>query len=217
MSRRWDAVLLDLDGTLLDTHGLILASFRHTRDALGLAADDDAFRRGMGRPLFEVFRGLCASDAQAEEAVAVYRAHNGQVHDAMVRPFPGVEAAIDALRAAGVRIAVVTSKSAPFAERGLAVTGLRGRIDALVTPSDVTRPKPDPEPVQVALHRLGVGPERAVMVGDSPHDLEAGRAARVDTAWVAWGPFSAVEVAACAPDHVLGSPNDLVALALAGR
>lgn len=209
MSR--DALLLDLDGTLVDTHALILSSWRHVRDRFALDVDDDRFRQGMGRPLLEVLGAFATSTAHAEEMVVVYREHNAGVHDQMIRVFDGVPEALRTLRARGIKLAVVTSKSRPFAERGLRVTGLV--VDALVTPSDVTRPKPDAEPVTLALSLLGVARERAVMVGDSPHDLLAGRAAGVATAAVSWGAFSLAELLPCTPDHVLHHPSELVSLA----
>jgi pyrophosphatase PpaX len=77
----------------------------------------------------------------------------------------------------------------------------------------VTRPKPDAEPVTLALSLLGVDRSRAVMVGDSPHDLQAGRAAGVATAAVTWGAFSLAELLPCTPDHVLHHPSEFVSLA----
>ena len=207
---RKDALLLDLDGTVLDTHALILSSWRHVRERFALEVDDDRFRRGMGRPLLEVLGAFSASPAHAEEMVAAYRAHNAEIHDAMVRPFEGIREALTELRARGVKLAIVTSKSRAFAERGLRVTDLA--FDALVSPSEVVRPKPAAEPVELALRLLGVARDRAVMVGDSPHDLEAGRAAGVETAAVAWGAFSLEELAPCAPDQVLRHPSELLGL-----
>ncbi|MEQ1504426.1 MAG: HAD-IA family hydrolase [Myxococcota bacterium] len=207
-----DAVLLDLDGTVLDTHALILASWRHVRDRFALRADDDAFRRGMGRPLPEVLSAFARPDAETDALVAEYRAHNDLHHDAMVRAFVGMPEAIATLRAAGVKVAIVTSKSKPFAARGLRLTGIA--VDALVSPSDVREPKPAAEPVLHALGLVGVAAERAVMVGDSPHDLASGHAAHVLTAAVTWGAFTEAELAAAHPDRWIREPSALVTLAL---
>jgi pyrophosphatase PpaX len=209
--------LLDLDGTVLDSHGLIMSSWRymceqHLKGPSGEMPTDDDFRRGMGRPLLEVLRTFARDDAHAQELVTCYRAHNAQHHDAMIRPFPGIPEALATLRAAGVKLAIVTSKSKEFALRGLAVTGLE--VDLVISPSDVTHAKPSPEPVLLALRRLEAEPAQAVMVGDSPHDLLAGRAASVLTAAVSWGAFSLEELLPYAPDRVLRHPSELVALAL---
>ncbi len=206
-----DAVLLDLDGTVLDTHDLILSSWRHVRDRYALAATDDAFRRGMGRPLEEVLGGFARHPSEVTDLVAAYREHNALHHDAMVRPFPGMAEAIAELRGAGIRVAIVTSKSRPFAERGLGVAGIV--VDAVVGPKDAARPKPAPDPVWHALGQLGATADRAVMVGDAPSDLLAGRAAGVRTAAVPWGAFSRAELEPLAPDHWLVDAQDLVRLA----
>jgi pyrophosphatase PpaX len=202
-----NAVLLDLDGTLLDSGSLILSSFQHVRERFSLPMDDQDFRRTMGRPLREVFESVARTPAEAEAMVRAYREHNHARHDQEIRPFEGVPEALDALRAAGARLAVVTSKVRAMAERGLRVNGLA--VEVVIGPDDVPRPKPAPDPVWLALERLGARPEEAVMVGDSPHDLEAGRAAGVAVAAVRWGMFSAEELAPFAPDWWLDHPREL--------
>ncbi|MCA9494362.1 MAG: HAD-IA family hydrolase [Myxococcales bacterium] len=114
-------------------------------------------------------------------------------------------------RAEGVGIAIVTSKAKPFAARGLEVVGLE--VDLLVGPKDAARPKPAPDPVRFALERLVVRAERALMVGDAPSDLLAGRAAGVRTVAVGWTGLPRAELEACAPDHWVEVPGDLVTLA----
>lgn len=207
---RLEALLLDLDGTVLDTHDLILGSWRHVRDAFGLDADDAAFMAQIGRPLSAIFEAFAPEAARREALVQAYRAHNAETHDAQVRPFPGMPEALDALRDRGVRLAVVTSKSTPFAERGLRVTGLRDRFEVLIGADDVARHKPDPEPVRAALAGLGVSARAALMVGDAPFDLQAGRAAGVRTGAALWGPFDRALLVPHAPDHWLDEPTDLV-------
>jgi pyrophosphatase PpaX len=81
-----------------------------------------------------------------------------------------------------------------------------------VTADEVTRPKPDPEPVEAALERAGSSRDSTIFIGDSPHDIAAGRAAGVATAAVLWGPFSADELSACAPTFFLEKPDEILAL-----
>jgi pyrophosphatase PpaX len=87
-------------------------------------------------------------------------------------------------------------------------------MDVLVGADDVVKAKPDPEPVLMALERLGLAGEeaRTLFVGDSPFDIRAGRGAGTRTAAALWGPFPAEALAAEAPDHLVSRPRDLLEL-----
>lgn len=198
---RFDAVLFDLDGTLLDSVELILASWHHTLAAHGLAPmRDETILAAMGTPLEAGFRQWVSDPAEIARMVTTYRTHNLAHHDAMVRAYPGVTEVVLALRERGARLAVVTSKRREGTLRGLRVLGLEHAFDTLVCADDVTQAKPHPEPVHRALESLGgVEPSRAVFVGDSTHDMRSGRAAGVHTAAVLWGPFTREALEPTAP------------------
>lgn len=207
-------VLFDLDGTLIDSIELILSSYRHTLTVhRGSTPADDVWLAGLGTPLLAQFRAFTDDDAEIAAMVATYRAHNLANHDAMVRPYPGVAPAVHALHATGARLGIVTSKTREGATRGLRHCGFDGLFDVVVGADDVERHKPDPEPIQRALSLLGEPAGGAVFVGDSPHDLAAGRAAGVATAAVAWGPFPRSTLEAMRPDHWIEEPSALGLLA----
>ena len=107
---------------------------------------------------------------------------------------------------------MVTSKLRAGAERGLRLTGLIEHFPVLVAADDVKRPKPDPEPVEAALVRAGADRTHTIFIGDSPHDMAAGRAAGVATAAVLWGPFSADELSASSPTFLLEKPEEILSL-----
>lgn len=213
---RFDAVLFDLDGTLLDSIALIVDSYHHTLAHYGLAPRTDAaILEGLGTPLEAQLARWADEPSALPEMVETYRAYNLARHDAMVRPYPGMCELVHALRARGVRLALVTSKQRHGSLRGLAALGLERAFDELVCADDVTNAKPHPEPVLRALERLGgIAPERAVFVGDSTHDMRSGRAAGVVTAAVLWGPFTREMLMPTAPDHVVESARELAALLL---
>jgi pyrophosphatase PpaX len=94
--------------------------------------------------------------------------------------------------------------------------GLREYFDTVVTASDTDAHKPSPEPIVLALERLGATPERAVYVGDAPVDVAAGKAAGVTTVAVLWGAFSPAALAAAAPDFTVATPVALADLCLGG-
>jgi pyrophosphatase PpaX len=99
-----------------------------------------------------------------------------------------------------------------IARRGLAWTGLDAYVPLVVGADDTTRHKPDPEPVRVALDRLGHPPEEALFVGDSPFDMAAGRAAGVLAVAACWGPFPRAELEVAGADHFLDSLAELPGL-----
>ena len=216
------ALLFDLDGTLVDSIELILSSFRHTfRTHLGAAPADAEWIAGIGTPLVKQLRAFTDDDALALAMTATYREYQMEHHDELMRAYDGVPEALAELRARGHPTALVTSKMADLAERALRFTGLRDTIDVVIGVEQSVRHKPDPEPVQIALDRLGYAPAEAVFLGDSPHDMGAGNAAGVITVAAEWGPFSREALDTARPAHRVASMRDfppLVArLAAPGR
>lgn len=202
----WRAVLFDLDGTLADTVELILRSFRHTaRTHLGSVPPDSAFLEGIGTPLPVQVGGLARTEEERVDMLATYVAYQRRMHDSMVRSFPGAGAVISELRRRGTAVAIVTSKARGIASRTMRVCELDDCFDFVVCGDEVERGKPDPEPVIRAMRALDVygEPERVVFVGDSPHDLRAGRSAGVKTAAVGWGPIERSILEAERPDYFL--------------
>lgn len=207
---RFDAVLFDLDGTLLDSIALILASYHHTLEKHGLPRPDDAvILEGLGTPL-EAGLAQWVDDPRLVPAmVETYVEHNLAMHDAMVRPYDGVCELVHALRADGRRLAIVTSKRRTGTVRGLRAIGLEHSFDVLVCAGDTPRAKPHPDPVHHALAELGIANERAVFVGDSTHDMRSGRAAGVHTAAVLWGPFSRASLEPTSPSVFAENAEEL--------
>lgn len=207
------AALFDLDGTLIDSMELIWQSYAHAiRERRGVEADRDGFLDGVGRPLRWQFGRLTSDPAEVEALIETYRAYNRAHHDAMVSAFPGVADGLRALRSRGIGIGIVTAKLRVGAERGLARAGLADLVDVIVASDDVSPPKPDPAPVRAALLALDATPDQALMIGDSPHDLAAGRAAGTRTVAVTWGPFPRERLAASRPDLWLESTDGIARL-----
>ncbi len=182
------AVLWDLDGTLLDSLALILDSYRHTLAVHDLPprSDQDVLS-GLGTTLDAQFIRWGYA-ARRRELVATFVDYNLREHDRLVRPFAGVQAIVRELWARGVPQALVTSKRRLGGEKGLRALDLCGLFAVEIYGDEVTRPKPDPDPVVRALAGLGLpASTKVTFVGDAIHDIEAGQAAGVHTIAVTWG------------------------------
>jgi pyrophosphatase PpaX len=207
---RYSTVLFDLDGTLIDSGAMILASFRHaTRTVLEREIPDAELAALVGgMNIHEQMRTLDAR--RVDELVRVYREHNEPLH-ADLQAFPGVADLLGELRAQGRKLGVVTSKRRRTVDLAFAVLPIERFFDAVVTSGDTERHKPNPEPVLLALERLGAEPADAAFVGDSPFDVRAGQAADVFTVGVSWGGLHSDErLAEAGADVVVHSPEDLL-------
>jgi pyrophosphatase PpaX len=204
------ALLFDLDGTLIDSIELILGAARHAfADFDGHRPSDDEWRAGIGRPLHTVLREYAPDDATAERLFGRYRAYQMEHHDRLVRPYDGIVDTLRALAGEGHPLALVTSKSDWMAAKALAHVGLEALIPVVVGCDSCTNHKPHPEPVHRALALLGAEPANALFVGDSPHDVESGRAAGVTTVGVTWGAFRREELEAAGADLVIDRIEEL--------
>jgi HAD superfamily hydrolase (TIGR01509 family) len=181
----WDAILFDNDGVLVDTEGLYYRANREVLAGIGVALDEAAYvelflRGGVGAWHLAEARGLSA------EAVADLRAARDRLYAALLDEvpiaIPGVAELLPAL-AARYRLAIVTSSEpGPFA-RTHARTGLLPHFELVLTRADYQRSKPDPEPYLCAVSRLGLRPERCLVIEDSERGLRAAKAAGL-TCWV---------------------------------
>ncbi|HEX2207154.1 MAG TPA: HAD-IA family hydrolase [Longimicrobium sp.] len=207
------AVLYDFDGTLADSTELIMRCYRHTmRTHLGNVPPDEVWLSGFGMTLESQMRRFGRHPDEVEAMLDTYRAFQNVIHDDLLRPFPGAAETVAELERRGYGLAIVTSKHRRATLRGMQLCGLVSHFDVIVTPEDVAEPKPHPEPVLAALEKLGVEPHEALFVGDSPHDVAAGRAAGTRTAAALWGPFPRQALEDAAPDAFLREQRDVLRL-----
>jgi pyrophosphatase PpaX len=203
---RFPVVLFDLDGTLVDSAQVILASFHHaTETVLQRRFPDAEILAQVGGTNLETQMGLLAPPEHVDELVRVYRAHNDPSYSELAC-FDGMVEVLAQLKREGRRLGVVSAKRRPTVERVFEGAGI-GRYFDVVVGSDATeRHKPDPEPLLHALKELGAQPAEAAYVGDSPFDMAAAKAARVFAVAVAWGGIHRVEDA----DVLVESPEELL-------
>lgn len=212
----YKVVLFDFDGTLANTNPLIVASFQYTlREKLGLNVSADDIYPHFGEPLPETMEFF--APGRGQELTDFYRVWNKAHHDQLIEQFAGMPETVAALHAAGVKLAVVTSKRTDMANQGLRVTGLAPYFDTVVGMELTARHKPEPDPALMALRQLNCVPgDDALMVGDSTFDILCGRNAGTRTAAVGWSVINRAELKAAGPDHWVESPADLLNLVLEG-
>ena len=202
---RFDVVLFDLDGTLVDSSALILESFHHTTErVLGKRFPDSEILAHVGGGNLDTQMALLDAD-HVPELVRIYREHNNASYRDLAC-FPGILDVLAELRLQGRRLGVVSAKRRPTIEIAFAAAGLEGMFDVVVGSDATTRFKPDPEPILHALELLGAAPRDAAYVGDSPFDAAAARAAGVYAVAVAWGGIHRVEDA----DVLVETPEELL-------
>jgi pyrophosphatase PpaX len=183
---RFPVVLFDLDGTVVDSGAIILASMRHaTREVLGREIADAELMAAVGGPGLEAqMRAL--GPEHVDELVRVYRAHNEPLHDEL-EACEGMEDVIVRLHEDGVRLGVVTAKRRSTVDLAFARLQVGHLFETVVGGDETERHKPDPEPLLLAAKRLGVSPQDCAYVGDSPFDIRAAKAAHMYSVAVTWG------------------------------
>jgi pyrophosphatase PpaX len=204
-------ILFDLDGTLIDTNELIISTFLHTLSKFY----PNRYQREdvlpfLGPTLHDTFGAMDAE--RVEEMVADYRKYNVENHDLMVKEFEGVFETVEALQEKGYKLAIVTTKREDVSLKGLRLTKLDRFFDVIVAYDHVKKVKPDPEPIMLALQKLGSTPEETLMVGDNFHDILAGKNAGTKTAGVAWSIKGRDYIAKYKPDFILEKMADLLPL-----
>lgn len=211
--RRPSTYLFDLDGTLIDSVELILQSYVHTlTEHRGESPPAEFFLESLGIPLIAQFRAFTDDEAEVQAMIDTYRSHNLSHHDELVQAFEGVPEMLEEIHRRGARAAIVTSKFAATARRGLEVCGIAEYFEVVIGVDDVVEHKPHPEPVEKALAQLDRPADSAVFIGDSPHDLQAGKSAGARTGAALWGPFRRELLEPHDPDHWLDDPTDILAI-----
>lgn len=170
------AVLFDWDGTLADTAEATYRCYVRTFADFGIGFDRMEFERTYSPNWYHTFRCVGLPEARWPEADAKWLAHFAEES---VDLAPDVLRVLEMLERAGMRKGIVTSGHRERVARELTQHGIGHRFESLVGGDDVSERKPHPAGLQLCLDRLGIGPEEAAYVGDSPEDVLMARAAKV--------------------------------------
>lgn len=215
------AVIVDLDGTMVDTLGDFDVALNRTLTDIGRPPVTRAdIERMVGKGSMHLIRsalkhgGLDAEAAEAllEPAWARYQAHYQAVNGQHSAVYPGVAEGLAALAARGLPLACLTNKPLAFARDLLARKGLAGPFREVFGGDSFARTKPDPLPLLETCRALGTVPAATLMVGDSLNDAQAARAAGCPVALVTYGYNHGEPIERAPHDRLIGSLADLTAL-----
>jgi pyrophosphatase PpaX len=213
-----DAILFDLDGTIVNTIPLIFTCYEHTLGihAPGYTPSRELLVHNLGRSLNDILYDYAvasgASDPKAlmDEMLETYRTFQRANVERLIQPFEGMREALEALRERGVVMGLVTSKVEWAARQCYDFYGLGEFLSVLVFHDDTARHKPDPEPLLLAATKGGLDPARTAYVGDSVQDMAAARAAGMRPIAALWGPSTREDLAAAGAEALAETPMDLV-------
>lgn len=202
-------LLFDFDGTLLDTNELIIQTFLSVlgKRYPGRFTKEDVLHF-IGPSLKQTFDSI--DETLTEDLIKEYRAWNIEMHDQMAVEFDGVVDTLRILKARGLKMAIVSTKRQDIIQQGLKLMGIEDIFEVVIALDDVVNPKPDPEPIVLALKRLNASKEEALMIGDNSHDIDGGHNAGVRTAGVAWTAKGEAYLATFNPTYMLQHISDLL-------
>ncbi len=209
--KKLDTVLFDLDGTLIDTNPIIIKSYQHAFKTHfpQLDISEKTIIEDIGPPLETIFRKYTDDaeliDTTIQTYLSYYRKHE---HD-LFKLYPGVRSTLELLKKNGIKIAIVTSKFLESANPSVEHFNLNPYFDVFISLDQVKHPKPDPEPVLLALKKLN-STDKAIMIGDNPSDIQAGKNAGILTAGVAWSIKGKRVLLDEHPDYLLENMHDIL-------
>lgn len=207
-------ILYDYDGTLFDTLEIIMASWQHAyKHYFGKEMPREHIEKTFGEPLVRTIqRDFPNEDVQ--EVIEVYRSVANTKFGELITVFPGMSEVIKVLHSKGYKQGIVTSRIRFSTVLGLDQFDLSQYMDGIICADDTTKHKPDPEPILLALDKLGARPEEAVIIGDSPYDINGGKNAGIKTALVSWALLDDEEKQALKPDYLIQEAKDILEIIL---
>ena len=220
---RFQSVTFDLDGTLLDTVPDLAEASNRMLAELGLPLrSEDEIRSFVGRGIVVLVqrcldRGAAPDEALIARAVEVFKRHYAAVNGNETRIFAGVPAGLEAWRATGVPLAVLTNKPAAFTEPLLERMGLKHYFSAIVSGDSTPFRKPHPEPLRHACSQMGRAVNTNLHIGDSRHDIDVARAAGCAVYCVPYGYNEGEAVSASDCDALVENLESALLMARAAK
>ncbi len=211
---RYDTILFDFDGTVMDTNHVIIQSWQHTfRTLRNQEQDVEKIIRTFGEPLETTVKHLFP-DVPVQDVVEIYRNYHRDNFGELIDVFPGIRELLQELKARDYKTGLVTSRLRQTTMQGLEKYELASYFDVIITADDTSKHKPDPEPINIALERLKSAPEQSMMLGDTMFDIRCAKNAGVDSVLVGWALAVSDEDknGPDAPNYMIEKAEDLLEL-----
>ncbi|MBC8536378.1 HAD family hydrolase [Feifania hominis] len=220
--KHYQALIFDFDGTLANTLPDIAAAGNHVLTSMGLAAHDvDYYRNvvGDGQVAFikKILRPEDCTQENIEKFSELYSTYFSAHADTLTTPFPGMVDAVQKLRAAGYKLAVLTNKNDAFANRSARRYFGDGAFDFVRGGVKGFPLKPAPDGAFLVCEAIGVKPADCLFIGDGYHDVRTGKNAGMDTLAVSWGYRPRQELVEEQPTYLVDSVDEMLRLLLEGR
>jgi HAD superfamily hydrolase (TIGR01509 family) len=209
---KFKAIVLDMDGTLVDSSEAHLKAWSKAAEMLGVCVSESKIKSEFGKSSHDMAKAFLPPD-KAGDAIRFAELKDRIFMEdclSLVKPIVGVAEALKGFKEMGLDIAVASSNPRRLIVEVLNLTNLLGYVDVVIGSEDVKRGKPHPDIVEEAIRRLSVKPYETIYVGDTVYDVEAGRAAGVFTVAVLTGAASKEEVESSRPNMVVEDLRDLL-------
>ncbi|HYV38166.1 MAG TPA: HAD-IA family hydrolase [Gemmataceae bacterium] len=203
------AVIFDFDGTLADSYAAIAASVNHVRTHHQLPSlTVDEVKQHVGRGPHHLLEHTVGTK-NVNSDIARYKAHHPSVMRSLTHLLPGATAALEAAKRKGLQTAICSNKPRVFTAELLKSLEITGLVDLVIGPEDVTRVKPAPDMLLLALVRLGLTAAEVLYIGDMTVDIQTARAAGITVWTVPTGSDTLEALAEARPDRLLCDLSEL--------
>lgn len=209
------AVLFDIDGTLLDTKEFVYQAYLHTLEKHGIKNFSREYIESLGGRTLEEYYSILAPEIEFEllrESHRIFQSENMHLSGS----FPGAPELLTALKKKGYQVAAITSRARDVVIETLEKAKIHQYFDLIIAIEDVSQAKPDPEGIFKALEFFKVKHSEALMVGDNEVDIQAGKRAGVQTVGVSFG-FAGSNITKFQPDFVIDSLSELPSVLISGK
>ena len=203
------AILFDIDGTLLDTWDFVIGAFKYTLKFHGhQMPSDQVLKSIMGKPLLEFYKTVFPNVQDVTDFAKTHKDYQAGKFDLGI-PFPKAVETLKKLKAQGFLMAAISNRTKQSLHISLKQAKFADFFDLVLSAEDVENPKPHKEHLIVALDHFKVEPGNAFMVGDTDHDILAGKNAGVKTIGVTYG-FFGQSIKDCKPDFVIDHIEEIL-------